>query len=157
MQTLRYAACSCWQPNNQPRLCRLPCPDLSRTTAVYAHLHCTRSFYTCRQWLLAFCACIEALLHENRACALPPTVPACFVPQASNNLQALSMLMRNQQIDYDFGVYNLPMPADVPVTILSEGPSMLSSAVDLELPINTAGNCTHVCCSQQHVMSVHAG
>lgn len=47
--------------------------------------------------------------------------------------------MLQQQVLYDFAVYSLPMPADVPVTILTVGRSLLHAAVDLELPLNTAG------------------
>ena len=52
--------------------------------------------------------------------------------------------MLQQQVDYDFAVYRLPMPTDVPVTILTVGRSLLHAAVDLELILNTAGkNCLH--------------
>ena len=54
-------------------------------------------------------------------------------------MQALTMLMEQQQVTYDFTVYSLPMPVDVPVTILSVGRSLLHAAVDLELPLNAAG------------------
>ena len=47
--------------------------------------------------------------------------------------------MLQQQVLYDFAVYSLPMPADVPVTILTVGRSLLHAAVDVELPLNTAG------------------
>lgn len=50
------------------------------------------------------------------------------------------MLMASQQVEYDFGVYSLPMPVDSPVTVLSVGSSLLKSSVDLELPINAAGD-----------------
>ena len=51
-------------------------------------------------------------------------------------MQALEILAKNQQVEYDFGVYTLPMPADVPITILSDGPSLLKAAVSLEVPLN---------------------
>ena len=54
-------------------------------------------------------------------------------------MQALNTLLQQQQVMYDFAVYSLPMPADVPVTILTVGRSLLHAAVDLELPLNTAG------------------
>ena len=47
--------------------------------------------------------------------------------------------MLQQQVLYGFAVYSLPMPADVPVTILTGGRSFLHAAVDIELPLNTAG------------------
>lgn len=47
--------------------------------------------------------------------------------------------MQQQQVTYEFMVYSLPMPADVPVTILTVGKSLLHAAVDLDLPLNTAG------------------
>ena len=47
--------------------------------------------------------------------------------------------MLQQQVMYDFAVYNLPMPADMPVTILTVGRSLLHAAVDVELPLTTAG------------------
>ena len=58
-------------------------------------------------------------------------------------MQALETLAKNQQVEYDFGVYTLPMPADVPVTILSDGPSLLKASVSLEMPLNAgaAGDC----------------
>lgn len=59
-------------------------------------------------------------------------------------VQALSTLMLQQQVDYDFAVYRLPMPTDVPVTILTVGRSLLHAAVDLELILNTTGkHCLH--------------
>ena len=58
-------------------------------------------------------------------------------------MQALEPLAKNQQVEYDFGVYTLPMPTDVPVTILSDGPSLLKASVSLEMPLNAgaAGDC----------------
>lgn len=47
--------------------------------------------------------------------------------------------MQEQVVKYEFEVYSLPMPADVPVTILTPGKSLLRAAVDLELPLNTTG------------------
>ncbi|KAL3146743.1 hypothetical protein ABBQ38_014728 [Trebouxia sp. C0009 RCD-2024] len=55
------------------------------------------------------------------------------------NLQVLGTLMQQQEVEYEFAVYNLPLPADVPVTILTVGKSLLHKAVDLELPLNTTG------------------
>lgn len=54
-------------------------------------------------------------------------------------VQALTTLMEQQQVTYEFTVYSLPMPVDVPVTILTVGRSLLHTAVDLELPLNAAG------------------
>lgn len=47
--------------------------------------------------------------------------------------------MASQVVEYDFGAYSLPMPIDAPVTTLSVGPSLLKPSLDLELPINAAG------------------
>jgi len=55
-------------------------------------------------------------------------------------MQALGTLMASQIVDYDFGAYSLPMPVDAPVTVLSVGASLLKPSVDLELPINAAGD-----------------
>ena len=54
-------------------------------------------------------------------------------------MQALGALMASQVVEYDFGAYSLPMPIDAPVTTLSVGPSLLKPSLDLELPINAAG------------------
>ena len=54
-------------------------------------------------------------------------------------MQALGTLMQQQVVEYEFAVYSLPMPADVPVTLLTVGKSLLHGAVDLELPLNTTG------------------
>jgi len=54
-------------------------------------------------------------------------------------MQALGTLMASQVVNYDFGAYSLPMPIDAPVTTLSVGPSLLKPSLDLELPINAAG------------------
>ena len=55
-------------------------------------------------------------------------------------MQALGTLMASQVVNYDFGPYSLPMPVDAPVTVLSVGASLLKASLDLELPINTAGD-----------------
>ncbi|KAL3134977.1 hypothetical protein ABBQ32_007935 [Trebouxia sp. C0010 RCD-2024] len=55
------------------------------------------------------------------------------------NLQVLGTLMQQQEVEYEYAVYNLPLPSDVPVTILTMGKSLLHKAVDLELPLNTTG------------------
>lgn len=47
--------------------------------------------------------------------------------------------MQQQEVEYEYAVYNLPLPSDVPVTILTMGKSLLHKAVDLELPLNTTG------------------
>ena len=54
-------------------------------------------------------------------------------------MQTLGTLMASQVLEYDFDAYNLPMPTDAPVTVLSVGASLLKPSVDLELPINAAG------------------
>ena len=41
-------------------------------------------------------------------------------------------------MDYGFRVYRLPMPADVPATILSTGASLLSGSVDVVVPLHSA-------------------
>ncbi len=55
-------------------------------------------------------------------------------------MQALGTLMASQVLDNDFDVYSLHMPVDAAVTVLSVGASLLKPSVDLELPINTAGD-----------------
>ena len=47
--------------------------------------------------------------------------------------------METQQVSFDFPMYSLPMPLDAPVTILAVGHTTLHAAVDLELPLNSAG------------------
>ena len=41
-------------------------------------------------------------------------------------------------MDYGFRVYRLPMPADVPATILSTGASLLTGSVDVVVPLHSA-------------------
>lgn len=41
-------------------------------------------------------------------------------------------------MDYGFRVYRLPMPADVPATILSTGASLLGGSVDVVVPLQAA-------------------
>ena len=55
-------------------------------------------------------------------------------------MQILEKLMASQQVHYDFDQYALPMKVDVPVTVLSVGASLLKASVDLEVPINAAGD-----------------
>jgi hypothetical protein len=52
--------------------------------------------------------------------------------------QALRGLLESQSVDYEFGFYRLPMPADAPATILSAGASLLSQAVSIVLPLQPA-------------------
>ena len=56
------------------------------------------------------------------------------------HMQILEKLMASQQVHYDFDQYALPMKVDVPVTVLSVGASLLKASVDLEVPINAAGD-----------------
>ena len=51
-------------------------------------------------------------------------------------LQALKDLLDNKKIEYDFSFYTLPMSADVPVTVLSSGKSLLHTALDVVLPLH---------------------
>lgn len=58
--------------------------------------------------------------------------------------QALRSVLEAKQVDYDFEFYKLPMPLDVPVTILSQGRALLQGSVDAVLPLQStsaAGSC----------------
>ncbi|KAK9840637.1 hypothetical protein WJX81_006013 [Elliptochloris bilobata] len=48
-----------------------------------------------------------------------------------DNLKAVKGLLELKSVDYGFLVYQLPMAADVPTTILSAGTSLLANAVDV--------------------------
>ena len=52
--------------------------------------------------------------------------------------QAVKELLETKSVEYGFRVYRLPMPADVPVTILSTGTSLLSGFVDVVVPLHAA-------------------
>lgn len=45
------------------------------------------------------------------------------------NVQALSNVINQQEIGYDFQYYPLDFPTDIPVLILSEGKSMLPVSI----------------------------
>ena len=51
--------------------------------------------------------------------------------------QALKGLLESKAVDYDFDFYKLPMPADVAVTILSQGRALLQQYVDVILPLHS--------------------
>ena len=53
-------------------------------------------------------------------------------------MQAVKELLEAKSVDYSFRVYRLPMPADVPATILSAGTSLLSGSVDVVVPLHAA-------------------
>lgn len=53
-------------------------------------------------------------------------------------MQAVKELLEAKSVDYGFRVYRLPMPADVPATILSTGTSLLSGSVDVVVPLHAA-------------------
>ena len=44
-------------------------------------------------------------------------------------------MLESQQIMYDCGVYKLPFPVDLPVTLLSGTSSILRTSVDITLPL----------------------
>lgn len=73
-----------------------------------------------------------------------------------SNLEALGTLMQEQVVKYEFEVYSLPMPADVPVTILAPGKSLLRAAVDLELPLNTTGKCSEATVGEDSLPAIRA-
>ena len=50
-------------------------------------------------------------------------------------LQALQSIIEHQQVEYDFGYYKLSQHTDCPVTILSEGKTLLQTNVGLEVPL----------------------
>ena len=45
-------------------------------------------------------------------------------------------------MEYDFGFYKLPQLTDAPVTILSEGKTLLQTNLGLELPLQPT---SHLC------------
>jgi hypothetical protein len=49
--------------------------------------------------------------------------------------QALKNIIETNAVDYNFEYYQLSMPTDMPVTILSTGPSLLKGSVDVVLPV----------------------
>lgn len=51
-------------------------------------------------------------------------------------VQAVKGLLEQKSVDYEFGFYRLPIPADVPTTILSAGTSLLGSSVDVVVPLH---------------------
>ena len=51
-------------------------------------------------------------------------------------VQAVKGLLEQQSVDYEFNFYRLPIPADVPTTILSSGTSLLGSSVDIVVPLH---------------------
>lgn len=53
-------------------------------------------------------------------------------------MQAVKELLEAKSVDYGFRVYRLPMPADVPATILSAGASLLGGSVDVVVPLLAA-------------------
>ncbi|KAK9840639.1 hypothetical protein WJX81_006299 [Elliptochloris bilobata] len=53
-----------------------------------------------------------------------------------DNLKAVKGLLELKSVDYGFLVYQLPMAADVPTTILSAGTSLLANAVDVVVPLH---------------------
>ena len=50
-------------------------------------------------------------------------------------MQVLKGLVESQQVAYDCGFYELPMPADLPVTLLSSSASLLREAADVTVPL----------------------
>ena len=66
-------------------------------------------------------------------------------------MQAVQSIIEQQKVQYDFGFYKLPQHTDSPVTILSEGRTLLRTAMGLELPLQpTSGLGAHThresCC-----------
>lgn len=53
--------------------------------------------------------------------------------------QALKTLLESQSVAYDFSFYSLPIPADVPVLVLSERTSLLQASIGVSLPLNPTG------------------
>jgi hypothetical protein len=51
-------------------------------------------------------------------------------------LQTLKELLESKKVDYDFSFYTLPINAEVPVTVLSEGKSLLCDSLDVIVPFN---------------------
>lgn len=50
-------------------------------------------------------------------------------------MQAVQRIIEQQRVEYDFGFYKLPQHTDTPVTILSEGRTLLQTNMGLELPL----------------------
>ena len=55
-------------------------------------------------------------------------------------LQALQKVIEQQKVEYDFGFYKLPQHTDAPVTIISEGRTLLQTNLGIELPLQPAAN-----------------
>lgn len=51
------------------------------------------------------------------------------------DVQALKNIIETNAMDYNFEYYQLSMPTDMPVTILSTAPSLLTASVDVVLPL----------------------
>ena len=51
-------------------------------------------------------------------------------------LQALQKIIEQQTVEYDFGFYKLPQHTNAPVTILSEGKTLLQTNLGVELPLH---------------------
>lgn len=47
----------------------------------------------------------------------------------------MQRIIEQQKVEYDFGFYKLPQHTDAPVTILSEGKTLLQTNMGLELPL----------------------
>ena len=43
--------------------------------------------------------------------------------------------MDTKTVNYNFEFYELPQPADTPITILSGGPSLFKDSVDVVIPL----------------------
>lgn len=66
------------------------------------------------------------------------------------------MLLESKAVDYDYQFYKLAMPAEVVVTILSQGKALLQQYCDIVLPLHSLAApgtllacinaCLHVCC-----------
>ncbi|KAH3732269.1 mini-chromosome maintenance complex-binding protein [Pelomyxa schiedti] len=50
-----------------------------------------------------------------------------------SNVKALQSLMDQQSVEYSFGFHSLQFETDIPVVIVSRGPSILSKAVDFKI------------------------
>ena len=49
--------------------------------------------------------------------------------------QVLKGLLDSQQVEYDCGFYQLLMPADLPVTVVSASTSLLKDSLDIQVPL----------------------
>ena len=65
-----------------------------------------------------------------------PTSSAAWGNTGLSHMQAVKELLEAKSVDYGFRVYRLPMPTDVPATILSTGTSLLGGSVDVVVPLH---------------------